>query len=345
MRIVTLLASQVGPELLGGVFAADVPLGPGAGRVTKGTRLTSDLLPAVTALGERELTLLLPSADDVHQDDAGRELAAALAGPGVIVDGPQAGQMSLRAAYDGLLRVDTERLRRINELDQIAVFTLFDNQLVAADQEIAGAKVLALVAPRAQVAAAVALARIGGGVLRVRPLVPRRIGVLVGERMGEKARERLRTVLSRKLRVLGSPDVRFIDVAHSQAQVGAALRRLRTEGSDVILAAGGSWSNPAEPLFSALAAEGIALERLGLPAEPGTFFWIAYDGDTAIVGLPACATLAEATIVDLLIAKLLAGERLTRAELATFGHGGLLTPGTAWLLPRFPKDSEPSASR
>jgi hypothetical protein len=344
LRVLTLPAGQVGPEHVGAVLGADVPLGPGAGRVKKGARLAPELLPALAALGERAVTLLVPGEDDLHQDDAGRELAAALAGPGITVEGPNAGQMSLRAAHDGLLRIDTDRLRRINELDQIAVFTLFDNQLVAAGQEVAGAKVTALVAPRAQVAAAVALARIGGGVLRVRPLVARRIGVLVAERMGEKARARLHMVLSRKLRHLGSPDVRFVTVANAPVELRAALRQLRADGAEIVLAAGGSWSNPAEPLFAVLAEEGIALERLGLPADPGTFFWIAYDAETPIVGLPACATLAEATIVDLLIAKLLAGERLTRSELAAFGHGGLFTREAAFLLPRFPKETEPSSA-
>ncbi|MBI4507067.1 MAG: hypothetical protein HY691_16165, partial [Chloroflexi bacterium] len=170
MRVLTIPARQVGRELLGAVLAADVALGDGR-RAKKGERVTSDLLPVLAALGDSDLALILVGADDAHQDDADRELAAALAGPGVEVHGPTAGQMSLRAARDGLLRVETALLRRINELDRVAVFTLFDHQLVQGGTEVAGAKVTALVVPRAPVAAAVALARIAGGVLRVLPLL------------------------------------------------------------------------------------------------------------------------------------------------------------------------------
>lgn len=337
LRVRTLPARQIGPELLGAVLATDVALSRGH-RARKGQRVTGDLLPALAALGDRDLALILPSAEDVHQDDAGRELAAALAGPGILVHGPTAGQMSLRAAHRGLLRVDTARLRRINEIDRIAVFTLFDNQLVEAGQEVAGAKVTALVVPHAPVAAAVALARIAGGVLRVLPLVPRRVGVLVSERMRPGARARFRAVLERKLRFFGCDGATFVDAPTDRSALRAALRALRAGGAEIVLAAGGSWSNPAEPVFAVLEDEGIALERLGLPADPGTFFWIAYDGPRPIVGLPACATLAEATIADLLIAKLIAGERLTRAELASFGLGGLFTRESAFLLPRFPRE-------
>lgn len=336
MRVLTIPARQVGPELLGAVLAADVTLGNGH-RAKKGARVTSDLLPVLAALGDRDLALILPEADDVHQDDAGRELAAALAGPGIAVHGPTAGQMSLRAARDGLLRVDSVLLRRINELDRLAVFTLFDHQLVEAGQEVAGAKVTALVAPRAALAAAVALARVAGGVLRVLPLAPRRVGVLVSERMAAGARRRFRVSIQRKLRHFGCQRVAFASMPSTLLAASAALRELRAGGAEIVLAAGGSWTNPADPLFAALEKDGVAVERLGLPADPGTYFWVAYDGATPIVGLPACATLAEASIADLLIAKLLAGERLTRAELASFGHGGLFTRETAFLLPRFPE--------
>lgn len=340
MRVLTIQARAIGPESVGAVFASDTPLGNSAGRAKKGTRLTADLLPALAALGDREITIILPDGGDMGQDEAGRQLAEALAGPGTVVHGPVAGQMSLRAAHDGLLRVDASSLQRINELDRVAVFTLFDNQLVKRGQEVAGAKVTALVVPRSIVATAVALARVAGGIVRVRPLVPRQIGVLVSGRMREGARRRFRVTIQRKLRLLGSDAPVVTDAARSVPATRAAIHALRAAGAEIILVAGGSWSNPAEPVFAVLAEDGMPLERLGLPADPGTYFWIAYEGELPIVGLPACATLAESTIVDLLVAKILAGERLTRAELATFGHGGLLTADTAFRLPRFDEPSK-----
>ena len=43
-----------------------------------------------------------------------------------------------------------------------------------------------------------------------------------------------------------------------------------------------------------------------------------------ILGAPGCARSPKTNIVDLLLPRLLAGDRLTRGDVAALGHGGLL---------------------
>ncbi len=48
------------------------------------------------------------------------------------------------------------------------------------------------------------------------------------------------------------------------------------------------------------------------------------DGATVpVVGVSACALYADATAFDLVLPRILAGERIGRRELAKLGHGGL----------------------
>jgi hypothetical protein len=42
-----------------------------------------------------------------------------------------------------------------------------------------------------------------------------------------------------------------------------------------------------------------------------------------IIGIPACGMYHKTTIFDLILPRLLAGERISREELAVLGHGGL----------------------
>ena len=42
-----------------------------------------------------------------------------------------------------------------------------------------------------------------------------------------------------------------------------------------------------------------------------------------ILGIPACGMYAKTTIFDLILPRVLAGEKITRRELAELGHGGL----------------------
>ena len=61
--------------------------------------------------------------------------------------------------------------------------------------------------------------------------------------------------------------------------------------------------------------------------------WLARIGRTAILGLPTCGAYSKATAADLLLPRLLSGDRPTRRTVAKLGHGGILTRDAALPLP------------
>jgi molybdenum cofactor cytidylyltransferase len=58
--------------------------------------------------------------------------------------------------------------------------------------------------------------------------------------------------------------------------------------------------------------------------DPGNLLMIAYLGDVPLLGAPGCARSRKVNIVDWVLPRLLAGDRLTRRDILTLGHGGLL---------------------
>ena len=69
---------------------------------------------------------------------------------------------------------------------------------------------------------------------------------------------------------------------------------------------------------------GGVVEGYGAPAEPGNLLLLAYLGDRPVLGAPGCVRSRHTNVVDLVLPRLLAGERLTRRDLAALGHGALL---------------------
>ena len=61
----------------------------------------------------------------------------------------------------------------------------------------------------------------------------------------------------------------------------------------------------------------------GAAVLPGAMFLIAYLDSIPIIGIPACGMYAKTTIFDLILPRVLAGERIGRKEVASLGHGGL----------------------
>ena len=58
--------------------------------------------------------------------------------------------------------------------------------------------------------------------------------------------------------------------------------------------------------------------------EPGNLLLLAYLGDIPVVGAPGCVRSRETNVVDLILPRLLAGERLRREDIVEFADGGLL---------------------
>jgi hypothetical protein len=54
-----------------------------------------------------------------------------------------------------------------------------------------------------------------------------------------------------------------------------------------------------------------------------------------IVGLPTCGLFSQATVFDLVLPQILAGERVDGPALAELGHGGLLRREVAFRFPPY----------
>jgi hypothetical protein len=72
-----------------------------------------------------------------------------------------------------------------------------------------------------------------------------------------------------------------------------------------------------------------------VPAHPGSLLWLGALSTTPVVGMPSCGMFSQATLFDLVLPRLLAGEPVGPAELAAFGHGGLLGRDMAFRFPPY----------
>jgi molybdenum cofactor cytidylyltransferase len=104
-----------------------------------------------------------------------------------------------------------------------------------------------------------------------------------------------------------------------------ALNGQRAGGRDVILLAGVSAIIDREDLVpSALRAAGGSVVHFGVPVDPGSLLMLGYLGDIPVIGAPGCIKSPKTNVIDWILPRLFAGERLTRAHLVAMGHGGLL---------------------
>jgi molybdopterin biosynthesis enzyme len=91
----------------------------------------------------------------------------------------------------------------------------------------------------------------------------------------------------------------------------------------MIVVTGGMSVDPDDRTPASIRAAGGREVTYGSPTFPGSMFMLAYIGNTPVVGVPGCAMYNKATVFDLIVPRILAGERLTKADITALGHGGL----------------------
>ena len=292
----------------------------------KGHTVCEEDICHLQRLGKNHLYVIDLSEDEIHENQAAAILAEALAGEGVIwKDEPKEGKISLLAAQDGMLFVDTSALAAFNMADEVMCATLHNHSLVKKGELVAATRAIPLVMKRASIERAAAIARQNGPALKVKTLRHASVGlVITGDEVYHGLIEdRFAPILTGKVEALDSK-VTAIDFSQDVAEeVSRVIRSQIEKGCNLILLSGGMSVDPDDVTRHGIFLAGATELYYGAAALPGAMFLVAYLGEIPLLGVPACGLYHRITALDLVLPRILAGERIGKKDLAFLGHGGL----------------------
>ncbi len=310
-------------------------------------------------LGKERLYVLNIGNDEMHEDEAAFELARALMGRGVEMEGePKEGKINIIASFDGLLKIDKERLKAFNMLGEVMCATLHNNTVVRKGQVVAGTRAIPLVVKKHVVNEAVNLVRSkgAGGVIEVRQLRRPRAGVVItgNEVYYGRIKDAFAPIIERKIEQFNGEIVGIYYAPDDASYIEERLRELIDAGADLLITTGGMSVDPDDVTRFAIRNLGVKEMHYGSAVLPGAMFLVAYleesevngrqsggnkDNDIydidnsqldtqnsnliPVIGIPACGMYHKITIFDLILPRLLSGEYIGREDLAEMGHGGL----------------------
>ncbi len=292
----------------------------------KGHVVCEEDLCHLQRLGKNHLYAIETADDEIHENQAAALLAKALAGEGVLwKDEPREGKINLFAGRDGLLRVDTTALAAFNMVEEVMCATLHNGTVVKEGELVAGTRAIPLVMKRVAIERAAAIARQNGAVLSVKPLRSAKAGLVItgNEVYHGLIEDRFVPILKQKVETLGST-VQAVDFAPDDAEeIARVIRSQVKRGCNLLLLSGGMSVDPDDVTRQGIRLAGAGELHYGAAVLPGAMFLIAYLGDVPLLGVPACGLYYRTTVLDLVLPRVLAGEKIGRKELAFFGHGGL----------------------
>ncbi len=346
-------------EAVGTVLAHDITeIRPGefkGAAFKKGHIIRQEDVCHLQRLGKEHLFVLHVGDDEMHENDAAYALAGAIIGDGVAAQGePREGKINIIAQYDGLLKIRTDRLLELNMLGDVMCATLHDNTLVKKGQIVAGTRAIPLVVKKSIVEEAVRIAQKGPGsrgqgqgVIEVKQLQKPRVGVVItgNEVYYGRIKDAFAPIITRKIKELGGEIAGIYFAPDDQAYIESRLKELMRAGADLLITTGGMSVDPDDVTRFAIRNLGAKDLTYGSAVLPGAMFLVAYldraqasggNGQVnppdpgpmpldpvPILGIPACGMYANTTIFDLVLPRILAGEKIGRKELASLGHGGL----------------------
>jgi len=303
-------------------------IAPGEGKgpaFRKGHVIAPEDVPVLLRLGKEHIYVWDLAEGLLHEDDAAGRIAAAIAGDGVALTQPCEGRINLLAERRGLLKIDAEALYRLNSIDEVTIATIHGDATVSPGQMLAGARVVPLVIPAERIGQVEAACAETGPIVTVRPFRPLRVGVVTtgGEVYHGRIKDKFGPVLRRKFDDLGCTVMRQVIVPDDQDMTVRAIRQLLADGAEMIAVTGGMSVDPDDLSPSSIRAAGGEVVTYGSPTFPGAMFMLAAIGEVPVVGLPGCVMYHKASIFDLTVPRLVAGEKLAKADIVKLGHGGL----------------------
>lgn len=328
----------------------------------KGHIIRQEDICRLQRLGKEHLFVLEIKENEMHENDAASAIAKALAGDGVNMQGePSEGKINLVAARDGLLDVRQDALLEFNLLGDVMCATVHRNTVVKKGQLVAGTRAIPLVVKRDIVEQAARIAQNVQGVLRVKEMKKPHAGIVItgNEVYYGKVKDAFEAVITKKIKSVNG-DIAGVRFAPDDAKhIEDRIRELISDGADLIITTGGMSVDPDDVTRFAIRNLGVEEFIYGSPVLPGSMFLVAYlrknagkrksgEGNSAearkresaeatdseltglrayelipILGMPACGMYASITVFDLILPRILAGEKIGRREIAELGHGGL----------------------
>lgn len=314
-------------EAEGKLLAHNISDVDGRRLLRKGRTLDAEAVQILAELGHATVFVAQLEEGDVHEDEAAERIARVVAGAGVEASSPHTGRVNITAGALGVAYVDTELLFALNGIEGVTVATVRAHTVARPRARVATVKIIPYALPPDALDRAESAGK-GAGLISVRPIesVPVAVTLVGGRGVWEGLRSGLGAAIERRMEGLGCRVVTTACVPLDEDALSTALRDQAEAEAGMIVVAGETATMDANDLIPrGIRLAGGEVEHLGLPMDPGHLLLLGYLAGIPVVGAPGCVRGSVPDGFDAVVPRLLAGERLTRGDLESLGHGGLLS--------------------
>lgn len=290
----------------------------------KGHIITEEDIPHLLRLGKDHIFVFELGEDKIHENEGAMILGKLGQGENISLGSEiKEGKINFNSSIDGILKVDSEKLFELNMLGEISFATLPNNIPIKKGELVGGARIIPLVIEKEKMDRAKAL--IKDPILNVRPYKKYKVGIITtgNEVFYGRIKDKFGPVILEKLKPYNSEIIGQALCPDDKEIIKEKAREFLDKGATMIIFTGGMSVDPDDMTPTSIIELGGELISYGAPVLPGSMFLLSYLGDIPMMGLPGCVMFAKKTVFDLVLGRVMTGERLTKVDIMRYATGGL----------------------
>ena len=282
----------------------------------KGHIIKEEDIEKLLSIGKDHVYVWEPEEGQLHENDAAIRLSNLVVGEGVATSEEiKEGKVDFFADRDGVLKIDKEKLFKLNSLGEIIVSTLHNNTPIRKGEKIGATRVIPLIIDENKIIEAEEL--IKEKIIRVDEIKTKRCAVITtgNEVYYGRIKDAFLPVIKQKLGYYGSEVIKQVILPDDKERITEEiLKAVNEDKADMIICTGGMSVDPDDVTPTAIKDCGGELVTYGSPILPGAMFLLAYYNDIPILGVPSCAMYSKRTVLDLVLPRVLADENNRKDE-------------------------------
>lgn len=291
----------------------------------KGHIIREEDIPELQSIGKNHIYVWEDTEGVLHENDAAKRLRDLTAGKNLYFGDIKEGKIEFFASIDGIVNINTDALYQLNHMGEIIVSTIWNHTVVKKGDKVAATKIVPLSIAEDKIKLAESLVK--EAIIDVIPIKKKKCALITTGSEVYKGRIKDATlpVLKEKLGAYDSLVMGQRIVPDDTAEILNAINLFLEEGAEMIILTGGMSVDADDLTPKAIKDSGADIITYGSPVLPGAMLVVSYNGDIPVLGLPANIIFAKKTVFDLILPRILSGEKLTKEDIALYGHGGLLS--------------------
>lgn len=288
----------------------------------KGHVISQSDVSVLKSIGKSYIYKLIPEDDDVHEDDFAIEIAKYIAGKNIFYDkSPSEGKINFYSAIDGLLKIDKNKLFKINALNDLSLPCIHNNFPCTKNKTIAAFRIIPLYTKKKILEKAKKI--LESPIFDCIPYSVKTINTIItGNEIYYGLRKDLfKSHIESKLKKYGYIINDYRIVPDDSKAINEALDQLKT--ADLIFVCGGSSVDPDDVTKQSLSKAKVKWIFKSNPIQPANNLSIGYLNESTICVVPAGSLYYKASALDVFLPRLLAKDIINKKELKFYSEGGL----------------------